>query len=288
MILGREDRILVQGITGRQGSFWTQAMLDYGARVVGGVNPAKAGSRHLGLPVHAGAAEAGPFEVALLFVPPLAAKAAAIEAAEAGAGTLVCLSEHVPLHDSLEMLAAARANGSRLYGPNTAGIATPGESFAGILPVFNRRLFRPGRIGIVSRSGSLGTLMAEIVSAAGEGVSAFLGVGGDPLIGTSQAEALALLDRHPATEAMVLCGEIGGSGEEMAAERARGLTKPVVAFIAGRASPEGRKMGHAGAIVAAGRGSYAAKRRALEAAGIAVADLPSEVPALLAAVRERV
>ncbi len=283
MILRKDHRILVQGITGRQGSFWAQAMIDYGARVIGGVNPAKAGSRHLDLPVYAKASEAGEFEVALLFVPPMAAKAAAIDAAEAGAKVIVCLSEHVPLHDSLEMLAAAKASGSRVFGPNTAGIATPGESFAGILPVFNQNLFAPGRIGLVSRSGSLGTLMAKTLSHAGEGISAFLGVGGDPLIGTSLAEAVTLLAADEQTETIILCGEIGGGGEEEAAERAQDLGKPLVAFVAGRAAPEGRKMGHAGAIVAAGRGGYADKRRALEAAGVAVADLPSQVPDLLAA-----
>ncbi|MEQ8651886.1 MAG: CoA-binding protein [Kiloniellales bacterium] len=283
MILRKHHRILVQGITGRQGSFWTQAMLDYGARVVGGVNPAKAGSQHLGLPVYAKASEADGFEVALLFVPPMAAKTAAIDAAEAGAQVIVCLSEHVPLHDTLEMLAAADANGARVFGPNTAGIATPGESFAGILPVFNKKLFRPGRIGLVSRSGSLGTLMAKTLSAAGEGISTFLGVGGDPLAGTSLAEAVSLLAADERTEKILLCGEIGGAGEEEAAERAKGLAKPLVAFVAGRAAPEGRKMGHAGAIVAEGKGGYADKRRALEAAGVAVCDLPSEAPALLAA-----
>lgn len=283
MILRKHHRILVQGITGRQGSFWTQAMLDYGARVVGGVNPAKAGSQHLGLPVYAKASEADGFEVALLFVPPMAAKTAAIDAAEAGARTIVCLSEHVPLHDTLEMLAAADANGARVFGPNTAGIATPGESFAGILPVFNEKLFRPGRIGLISRSGSLGTLMAKTLSAAGEGISAFLGVGGDPLAGTSLAEAVSLLAADERTEKILLCGEIGGAGEEEVAERAQDLAKPLVAFVAGRAAPEGRKMGHAGAIVAEGKGGYADKRRALEAAGVAVCDLPSEAPALLAA-----
>lgn len=283
MIMRKHHRILVQGITGRQGSFWTQAMLDYGARVVGGVNPAKAGSQHLGLPVYAKASEADGFEVALLFVPPMAAKTAAIDAAEAGARTIVCLSEHVPLHDTLEMLAAADANGARVFGPNTAGIATPGESFAGILPVFNEKLFRPGRIGLVSRSGSLGTLMAKTLSASGEGISAFLGVGGDPLAGTSLAEAVSLLAADERTEKILLCGEIGGAGEEEVAERAQDLAKPLVAFVAGRAAPEGRKMGHAGAIVAEGKGGYADKRRALEAAGVAVCDLPSEAPALLAA-----
>ncbi len=283
MILRKDHRILVQGITGRQGSFWTQAMLDYGARVIAGVNPAKAGSRHLGLPVYTKAADAGPFEVALLFVPPLAAKTAAIEACEAGAKAVVCLTEHVPLHDTLGMLAAARANATRVYGPNTAGLVTPGETFAGILPAFNPKLFRPGRIGIVSRSGSLGSLMALTLTAAGEGVSAFIGVGGDPVIGTSLADGVELLAADERTDKIVLCGEIGGVGEEAAAERVKSLGKPVVAFIAGRAAPKGRKMGHAGAIVAAGRGGYADKRLALEEAGIAVAALPSEAPTLLAA-----
>jgi succinyl-CoA synthetase alpha subunit len=284
MILRKKHRILVQGITGKQGSFWAEQMIAYGATVVGGVNPRKAGTEHLGLPVHAAARDAaGQFDVALMFIPPMAAKAACIDACEAGAQMVVCLTEHIPQQDVMEMHAAARASGARIVGPNTAGLVTPGESFAGIMPAFNPRVFQPGKVGVISRSGSLGTLISLNLVQAGQGISAFYGVGGDPLIGTTTREALEFLDADPKTEGVVLCGEIGGAAEEEAADYARQMKKPVVAFIAGRASPPGKKMGHAGAIVSGGKGDYASKRKALEAAGVAVADMPSETPRLLAA-----
>ena len=285
MILRREHRILVQGMTGRQGSWWTERMIEYGATVTGGVNPNKAGTEHLGVPVHASARDAaGSFDVALMFIPPMAAKAAAIDACEAGAKLLVCLTEHIPAHDVMEMHAAARASGTRIVGPNTAGLVTPGETFAGIMPAFNDRVFRPGEVGVISRSGSLGTLICLNLTQAGLGQSVFYGIGGDPMIGTTTREALEILDADERTRGVVICGEIGGSAEEEAAEYAATMSKPVVAFVAGRASPPGKKMGHAGAIVSGGRGDYASKRRALEAAGVAVAGVPSQAPVLL---RER-
>jgi succinyl-CoA synthetase alpha subunit len=285
MILRRHHRILVQGITGRQGSWWTEKMIAYGATVTGGVNPKKAGTTHLGVPVHATARDAaGSFDVALMFIPPMAAKEAAVDACEAGAKLLVCLTEHIPAHDVMEMHAAARASGTRIVGPNTAGLVTPGETFAGIMPAFNDRVFRAGEIGVISRSGSLGTLICLNLTQAGMGQSVFYGIGGDPMIGTTTREALEILDADDRTRAVAICGEIGGSAEEEAAEYAATMRKPVAAFIAGRASPPGKKMGHAGAIVSGGKGDYASKRRALEAAGVAVADVPSQLPTLL---RER-
>ena len=282
MILRKSHRILVQGITGKQGTFWTQAMIDYGAAVVGGVNPKKAGSDHLGVPVHASARDAaGDFDVALMFIPPMVAKAAAVDACEAGAKLVICLTEHIPAQDVMEMHAAAWANGSRIVGPNTAGLVTPGETFAGIMPAFNETVFRPGTIGVISRSGSLGTLASLNLTQQGLGQSAFYGVGGDPMIGTTTRDALQFLDGDPETEAVVICGEIGGSAEEEAAEYAATMRKPVAAFIAGRASPPDKKMGHAGAIVSGGKGDYASKRRALERSGVAVADTPSQLPGLL-------
>lgn len=281
MILRAEHRILVIGMTGRQGRFWTRAMIDYGARVVGGVNPRKAGQRHLERPVFASAGEATEFDVALMFVPPLAAGAACIEACEAGARTIICLAEHIPARDVVDMIAAARHSGTRLFGPNTSGLVTPGESFAGIMPAFNDNLFRPGRIGVISRSGSLGALVCLNLTRAGFGQSAFLGVGGDPIIGTDSREALELFDHDERTDAVVICGEIGGCAEEEAAAYAADMNKPVIAFIAGRQAPQDRQMGHAGAIVSGNRGGYADKRRAFEHAGVAVADLPSELPTLL-------
>lgn len=284
MIPRKTDRILVQGITGRQGTFWSQEMMKYGSDVVAGVNPRKAGTHHLGVPVFASAREAArerPFEVSCMFIPPLLAKGAAIDACEAGAKLLVCLTEHIPSHDVMEMHVAAGANGTRIVGPNTAGIVTVGECFVGIMPAFNDRVFTPGSVGVISRSGSLGTLICLNLAQAGLGQSVFYGVGGDPMVGTRTAEALRFLDRDEKTGAVVICGEIGGSAEEEAAEVARTMTKPVVAFITGRTSPPGKKMGHAGAIVSGGKGDYLSKRRALEGAGVRVADIPSQIPALI-------
>lgn len=282
MIPRKEHRILVQGITGKQGTFWTEKMIDYGATVVGGVHPKKAGTTHLDRPVFAAARDAtGEFDISVMFIPPMAAKAACIDACEAGAKLLVCLTEHIPSHDVMEMHASAQANGTRIVGPNTAGLVTPGETFVGIMPAFNDRVFQPGNVGVISRSGSLGTLVSLNLTQAGMGQSAFYGVGGDPMIGTTTRDALEFLDQDPKTEAVAICGEIGGSAEEEAAEYAKEMLKPIVAFMAGRSSPPGKKMGHAGAIVSGGKGDYPSKRRALEAAGVGVADVPSQIPAML-------
>lgn len=286
MIPRKHHKILIQGITGKQGTFWTKAMQDYGSNVVGGVNPKKAGTEHLGVPVFATAREAAkeaPFDISCMFIPPMMAKAAAVDACEAGAKLLVCLTEHIPSHDVMEMHVAAKANGTRIVGPNTAGLVTVGECFVGIMPAFNDRVFKPGRIGVISRSGSLGTLISLNIAQAGLGQSVFYGVGGDPMIGTTSADALRMLDADDGTDAVVLCGEIGGNAEELAAEYASTMKKPVAAFIAGRQSPPGKKMGHAGAIVAGGKGDYASKRAALEKAGVAVADTPSQIPGLIQA-----
>lgn len=280
MIVRASDRVLVQGITGRQGTFWTERMQGYGTRIVGGVNPRKAGIEHCGVPVFSSAGEAmkeAGFDMSVLFIPPLAVKAAALDAISAGARGLVILTEHIPVHDVMHVLAAAREAGSRVVGPNTAGVVTPGECFLGFMPAFNAAIFRPGRVGVISRSGSLGTLICLNLVQAGHGESAFIGIGGDPVLGTTTRDALALLDTDVRTGAVVIVGEIGGAMEEEAAEYAAGMQKPVVAFVAGRASPPGKKMGHAGAIVMGESGTYASKRRALEGAGVRVVDSPSEV-----------
>ena len=284
MILRRHHRILVMGLTGKQGTFWGRAMIEYGSRIVGGVNPRKAGTSHLGVPVFASAKDAAAqtgFDVALMFVPPLAAKAAAIDACEAGAGTVICLAEHIPAHDVMEMMAAARDAGSRIVGPNTSGLVTPGETFAGIMPAFNPDVFQPGQVGVISRSGSLGTLVCLQLTKGGLGQSAFYGVGGDSIIGTRTRSALQFLDEDSRTRAVVICGEIGGCAEEEAAEYAATMKKPVVAFVAGRSAPEGRKMGHAGALVSGTRGAYDGKRQSLEANGVPVAELTSQIPQIL-------
>lgn len=285
MIPRREHRVLVLGITGKQGQFWTQKMREMGTRVVAGVNPKKAGIEQDGVPVFASAKEASvkaPFDIAVMFVPPMGAKDSAIDAIEGGAKMVLVLTEHIPQQDVMLIHAAAKAQGTRIFGPNTAGLVTPGEGFIGIMPGFNPNVFRPGSIGVISRSGSLGTLVCLNLTRAGYGQSAFLGIGGDPLPGTTSREALEMLDRDPGTRGVVLVGEIGGAMEEEAADYARGMQKPVVAFIAGRAAPPGKRMGHAGAIVMGERGTYESKRKALEGSGVRVAATPGEIAPLLA------
>ena len=280
MIVGRHERVLVQGITGRQGTYWTERMQACGTRIVAGVNPKKAGTAHCGVPVFATAGDAmreTGFDVSVLFIPPLGVKAAAQDAIEAGCRRLVVLTEHVPVQDVMELLAMARANGATVVGPNTAGLVTPGECFVGFMPAFEPDIFRPGRVGVISRSGSLGTLICLNLVQAGFGQSAFIGIGGDPIVGTTTRDALQVLDADERTDAIVIVGEIGGTMEEDAAEYARAMSKPCVAFIAGAASPPGKKMGHAGAIVMGDKGTYASKRTALEAAKVEVLDTPSEV-----------
>jgi succinyl-CoA synthetase alpha subunit len=280
MIVRSSDRVLVQGITGKQGTFWTEKMQACGTNVVAGVNPKKAGETHCGVPIFATAVEAmksAPFDVSVMFIPPAAARAAAEDAIAAGVKLLVILTEHIPAQDVMLVHAAARAKGTRIVGPNTAGLVTPGEGFVGIMPGFNANIFQPGDIGVISRSGSLGTLICLNIVRSGFGQSAFIGIGGDPMLGTTTRDALEALDRDPKTRAAALIGEIGGTLEEDAAEYAAAMKKPVVAFIAGAASPPGKRMGHAGAIVVGDRGSYASKRKALERAGVTVLDTPSGV-----------
>jgi succinyl-CoA synthetase alpha subunit len=273
--------VLVQGITGKQGTFWTEKMLACGTTVIGGVNPKRAGESHAGLPVFASSAAAmrqAPFEVAVMFIPPAMAKAAALDAIDAGAKLLVVLTEHIPAHDVMAVLLAAQRRGTQVVGPNTAGLVTPGDGFVGIMPGHNANVFRPGLVGVISRSGSLGTLVALNLTRAGLGQSAFIGIGGDPMLGTNMRDALQALDHDERTKAVVLVGEIGGAMEEEAAEYAAGMSKPVIAFVAGRAAPQGKKMGHAGAIVTGSSGSYGSKRAALERAGVLVLDTPREIP----------
>ena len=280
MIVRGSDRVLVQGITGKQGTFWSERMRDYGTRIIGGVNPKRAGEAHLGLPVWATAREAARetnIDTAVMFIPPFGVKAAALDAIEAGIAKIVCLTEHVPVHDTMYILAAARERGTQMLGPNTAGVVTAGECFVGFMPAFNPRVFRQGNVGVISRSGSLGTLICLNLVQAGLGISAFIGIGGDPVLGTTTRDALMALDRDPATKAVALIGEIGGAMEEEAAEYAATMQKPVAAFIAGAASPPGKRMGHAGAIVMGDKGSYAGKKAALEAAGVMVCATPNGV-----------
>src|SRR5258708_33678955 len=220
-------------------------------------------------------------DFSVISIPPAMARDAVIDAIDAGIGTVVVLTEHIPSHDVLHIFGRANASKSRIVGPNTAGIVTPGEGFIGIMPGHNPNIFMPGNVGVISRSGSLGTLMCLNLTRAGLGQSAFIGIRGDPIIGTTTRDALVALDRDERTKAVVLVGEIGGAMEEEAADYARTMKKPIVSFIAGRSSPPDKKMGHAGAIVTGGRGGYASKRAALEAAGVRVADTPGEIAEFL-------
>jgi len=285
MILSAKDRVLIWGITGKQASFWTERMIAHGTNVVGGVNPSRAGQTHLGRPVWASGSEAaahgGGFDTALLFISPAAALGAGRDAIAAGARLVVILTEHIPIHDVMTLHALAREAGARIVGPNTAGLVTPGQAFAGIMPAFNTRVFKPGRMGVISRSGSLGTLVCLNLTRAGLGQSAFIGIGGDPLPGTTTAEALAVFAAHEGTDAVVLLGEIGGRMEEDAARVIETMDKPVVAFLAGRFAPPERRMGHAGAIISGTEGGWESKCGALTEAGAAVVYTPAQIPRAL-------
>jgi succinyl-CoA synthetase alpha subunit len=286
MIVRKNDRVVVLGITGKQGTFWTERMIAYGTNVIAGVNPKRAGEAHVGVPIFATPAEAVAKtggDVAVMFIPPPMAKEAAMSAAQAGIKLLVVLTEHIPAQDVTAMHASAAKHGTRIVGPNTAGLVTPGESFVGIMPAFVPSVFRAGRVGVISRSGSLGTLVCLNLTRAGIGQSAFIGIGGDPMLGTTTRDALEALDKDSRTDAIVIVGEIGGAMEEDAAVYAKSMSKPSVAFIAGAAAPLGKKMGHAGAIVTGNAGSYASKRKALETAGVTVVDTPSQIAAAVAA-----
>jgi succinyl-CoA synthetase alpha subunit len=286
MIVRKNDRVVVLGITGKQGTFWTEKMIAYGTNVVAGVNPKRAGETHVGVPIFATAAEAvakNGGDVAVMFIPPPMAKEAAVSAVQAGIKLLVVLTEHIPAQDVMAMHASAAKHGTRIVGPNTAGLVTPGECFVGIMPAFVPSVFRAGRVGVISRSGSLGTLVCLNLTRAGIGQSAFIGIGGDPMLGTTTRDALEVLDKDSRTDAIVIVGEIGGAMEEDAAIYAKTMSKPMVAFVAGAAAPPGKKMGHAGAIVTGNAGSYASKRKALEAGGVVVVDTPSQIAAAVAA-----
>jgi len=280
MIISGNQSVLVQGITGQQGTFWTEHMRNYGTNIIGGVNPRKAGTEHLGLPVWESAVSAAAsktVDASILFIPPLGVKAAVLDAISAGIKKIVVLTEHIPVQDVMYFLCEAADAGVQIVGPNTAGLVSPGESMVGFMPAFNHRIFKPGSIGVISRSGSLGTLVCLNLVREGLGISHFIGIGGDPIIGTTTKDALIALDNDPKTRAVALVGEIGGTMEEEAAEFARTMNKPIACFIAGAASPPGKKMGHAGAIVMGERGSFTSKKKALTAAGVSVHPTPDGV-----------
>jgi len=284
ILVGDETRLLVQGITGREGEFHSTAMLEYGTRIVAGVTPGKGGQRALDdrVPVfdtvaHA-VAETGA-NASCIFVPAAFAPDAMLEAADAGLPLVVCITEGVPALDMLRVHHALLRRGTRLIGPNCPGLTSPGQAKVGIIP---GNIHAAGSVGLVSRSGTLTYEVVQAMTDAGIGQSTCVGIGGDPVIGTSFIDVLDLFNRDPGTEAIVLIGEIGGDEEEKAAAFcAREVRKPMAAFIAGRTAPPGRRMGHAGAIISGGAGTADSKRVALEGAGIRVADSPSQIPQLL-------
>lgn len=276
--------VLVQGITGREGSYWTERMLSYGTRVVAGVTPGKGGQSVLGLPVYDSVTEAArhhEVEISVLFVPALLAKEAALEAMEAGIRQVIVLADGVPMQDTMEMLAHARNHRVRVLGPNCPGIVIPGQALVGIMPAWLSHIFRQGHVGVISRSGSLGNAICYYIAKAGLGQSAFIGIGGDPIVGTTFVDALHLLEGDPNTHSVVMVGEVGGNMEEDATSLIPQMSKRVVAFIAGANAPEGKRMGHAGAIVQGNHGTAEGKIRALEESGAAAARLPSQVGELL-------
>jgi succinyl-CoA synthetase alpha subunit len=285
ILIGTETRLVVQGITGREGGFHSQAMLEYGTPLVAGVTPGKGGQRALDgrVPVYDTVAEAVAEQGAntsCIFVPAGGAPDAVMEAVGAGIETIFCITEGIPALDMIPVVEAVRDAGARLIGPNCPGATSPGRAKVGIIP---GSIHREGRVGMVSRSGTLTYEAVQAMTDAGLGQSTCVGIGGDPIIGTTFLDVLQLFARDPETDAIVLIGEIGGSAEEEAAAWAGEHLAdiPKVAFIAGRTAPEGKRMGHAGAIISGGAGTAASKVAALEAAGFRVAGSPTELPALL-------
>ena len=284
--LTKESKVLVQGMTGGEGMKHTRRMLAAGTDVVGGVNPRKAGRSvdfdDRAVPVFGSVregVEATGADVSVVFVPPAFAKAAVVEAADAGIGLAVVITEGIPVHDSVAFTTYARTKGTRIVGPNCPGLITPGQSNAGIIPA---DITKSGRVGLVSKSGTLTyQLMYELRDI---GFSTCVGIGGDPVVGTTHIDCLAAFQDDPDTELIVLIGEIGGDAEERAAAYVRDhVTKPVIGYIAGFTAPEGRTMGHAGAIVSGSSGTAQAKKEALEAAGVQVGDTPTETARLVLA-----
>lgn len=288
IIVNRDTRVIVQGITGIQGNFHTRLMLDYGTQIVAGITPGKGGTEVYGVPVYDSVSEAVEKHSAtasIIFVPAPFAAEAALEAMESNLKTVVLITEHIPVKDTIQIMAYAKRQGTTIIGPNTPGIITPDECKLGIMP---SHIFAKGEVGIASRSGTLTYEIAAELTRADLGQSTCLGLGGDPVVGLNFVDALKMFRQDRETKAVVLIGEIGGNAEEQAAEyifsnlKSKLSPLPVVAFVAGRAAPPGKRMGHAGAIVMGNTGTAESKINAFKEAGVDVAEKPSDIPKLLA------
>lgn len=289
VLVNKDSKVIVQGFTGSEGSFHASQMIEYGTNVVGGVTPGKGGSNHLDLPVFntvEDAVKKTGADVSIIFVPPAFAADAIMEAAAAGIKVIVCITEGIPVKDMVAAKNFLKGKDVTLIGPNCPGVITPGEAKVGIMPGF---VFKPGRIGIVSKSGTLTYEAADQIVKAGLGISTAIGIGGDPIIGTPTKDAVELLMNDPETDAIVMIGEIGGNYEAMAAKyiSETGNKKPVVGFIAGQTAPAGRRMGHAGAIVGGADDTAAAKMKIMRENGIHVVESPAEIgDAMVQALKE--
>jgi len=278
VLVTKDSKIIVQGFTGSEGTFHASQMIEYGTQVVGGVTPGKGGSKHLDLPVFDRvdqAVEQTGADVSVIFVPPPFAADAIMEAADAGIKVIVCITEGIPVNDMVTVKEYIKSKECRLIGPNCPGVITPGECKVGIMPGF---IHNPGKIGIVSRSGTLTYEAVDQVTKAGMGQSTCIGIGGDPVVGTTTKDAVELLMNDPDTEGIIMIGEIGGSMEAEAAYYIRDFgTKPVVSFIAGATAPKGRTMGHAGAIIGGKDDTAEAKKEILTACGVTYVDSPADI-----------
>jgi succinyl-CoA synthetase alpha subunit len=288
ILVDENTRVVVQGITGREGTFHTQQMKAYGTKIVAGVTPGKGGTMHEGVPVfdtvEQAVRETGA-NTSVIYVPAAFAADAILEAADAGIALIVCITEGIPVLDMVKVMAFLKDRPARLIGPNCPGVISPGKCKVGIMP---GHIHREGSIGVVSRSGTLTYEAVWQLTQRGLGQSTCVGIGGDPIVGTSFVDVLRLFEQDAQTKAVVLIGEIGGTAEEEAAAFVRAcMTKPVIGFVAGQTAPPGRRMGHAGAIISGGQGTAAEKMRAMEAAGIHVVRSPAEIGATVARVMER-
>jgi succinyl-CoA synthetase alpha subunit len=282
ILVNKDSKIIVQGFTGKEGSFHAEQMIAYGTKVVGGITPGKGGEKHLDRPifntVHDAVSDTGA-NVSIIFVPPAFAADAIMEAADAGVALIVCITEGIPVNDMIYAKEYIKDRGVRLIGPNCPGLITPDECKVGIMPGF---IHRKGRVGIISRSGTLTYEAVNQITQLGYGQSSAVGIGGDPVNGSSHLDIMKLFNQDPETDGIIMIGEIGGSNEEICAEWVKHhVTKPVVGFIAGQTAPPGRRMGHAGAIVSGGKGTASEKMRVMQDCGIHVVESPADIGTMM-------